>query len=104
LPWHGPNKIASGVPVAVASNASCPAVPTPGDKVLVEITLAFGPGGGSTQIVTANPDGSWAGNVTFAFSVSGIRQTSISATCLDFNGITGVPYAQYMSRPTQISP
>src|ERR1700688_4258562 len=41
LPWRSPNKVSSGVPVQVASIASCPAVPTPGDSVLVQINLSF---------------------------------------------------------------
>ena len=102
LPWRSPNKITSGVPVEVASIASCPAVPTPGDSVLVQINLSFGPGGSSGQVLAANPDGSWSGSVTFSFSGVNIRHTTISAECLDFNGITGVPYAQYMVRHTQI--
>ena len=103
LPWHSPNKIVSGVPVAVSSIAPCPAVPTAGDKVLVGVTLSYGPGASTGEILQANPDGSWAGNVTFNFSVPGLRQTTISATCIDFNGVSGVAYAHYMSRPTQIS-
>ena len=102
LPWKSPPKIASGVPVEVASIASCPAVPTPGDTTLVQVTLSFGPGGAEGQILSANPDGSWSGNVTFSFSGVGIRHTTISAECLDFNGVTGVPYAQYLVRHTQI--
>jgi hypothetical protein len=102
LPWRSPNKITSGVPVEVASIASCPAVPTPGDSVLVQITLSFGPGGSSAQVLAATTDGSWSGTVTFSFSGVNIRHTTISAECLDFNGITGVPYAQYMVRHTQI--
>jgi hypothetical protein len=102
LPWRSPNKITSGVPVEVASIASCPAVPTPGDSLLVQITLSFGPGGSSGQVLAANTDGSWSGTVTFSFSGVTIRHTTISAECLDFNGITGVPYAQYMVRHTQI--
>jgi hypothetical protein len=103
LPWHSPHEIVSGVPVSVASITSCPAVPTPGDQVLVGITLSFGPGASSGQILPANPDGSWAGNVTFGFSVPGLRHATISASCLDFNGITGVPYATYVVHHTQIS-
>jgi hypothetical protein len=53
-------------------------------------------------VLAANPDGSWSGDVTFSFSGVNIRQTTISAECLDFNGITGVPYAQYQVRHTQI--
>jgi hypothetical protein len=102
MPWHGPNKITSGVAVGVSSNAPCPAAPTPGDTVLVQITLSFGPGGSGNEVLPANADGSWAGNVTFNFIVPGLRQTTISASCLDFNGTTGTPYAQYMTRPTQI--
>jgi hypothetical protein len=102
LPWRSPAKVVSGVPVRVASIASCPEVPTPGDSVLVQVNLSFGPAGGSGQVLTANPDGSWSGNVTFSFSGVNLRQTTISAECLDFNGITGVPYAQYQVRHTQI--
>jgi hypothetical protein len=102
LPWKSPAKIVSGVPVPVASIARCPAPPTPGDTVLVQINLSFGPGGGSGQILEANPNGSWSGSVTFFFSGVDIRHTTISAECLDFTGVTGVPYAQYQVRHTQI--
>ncbi len=102
LPWMSPAKVTSGVPFQVASIARCPAVPTPGDSILVQVNLSFGPGGGSGDIVQANPDGSWSGSLTFNFSGVNIRQTTVSAECLDFNGITGVPYAQYMVRHTQI--
>jgi hypothetical protein len=102
MPWQAPNKIDTGVPVGVASIAPCPVVPTPGDTVLVQITLSFGPGGNGNEIVSANPNGSWAGNVTFNFSVPDLRQTTISASCLDFNGVTGRPYATYKTRPTQV--
>jgi hypothetical protein len=101
-PWRSPAKITSGVPFQVASIVSCPAVPTPGDSVLVQISLSFGPGGGSGDVLAANPNGSWSGTLTFFFSGVTIRHTTISAECLDFNGSTGVPYAQYMVRHTQI--
>jgi hypothetical protein len=102
LPWKSPAKVVSGVPVQVASIVSCPGVPTPGDSILVQITLSFGPGAGSGEVLSANPDGSWSGNVTFFFSGVNIRQTTITAECLDFDGITGVPYAQYRVHHTQI--
>jgi len=102
-PWHSPNKIVSGVPVAVSSIAPCPAVPTPGDQRLVEVTLSFGNGGSGSQVLPANADGSWAGNVSFGFSVPGLRQTTISASCLDFTGYSAVPYATYTVHHTQIS-
>ena len=102
LPWMSPNKITSGVAFDVASIASCPAVPTPGDMVLVQISLSFGPGGGAGNVLTANPDGSWSGALTFFFSGVDVRQTTISAECLDFNGISAVPYAQYLVRHTQV--
>jgi hypothetical protein len=102
LPWRSPAKITSGVSVQVASIRPCPAVPTPGDTVLVQINLSFGPGGGSGQVLAANPDGSWSGAVTFFFSGVNLRHTTISAECLGFNGITGVSYAQYMVRHTQV--
>jgi hypothetical protein len=102
LPWSSPAKVTSGVPFHVASIASCPAVPTPGDSVLVQINLSFGPGGGSGDVLAAHPDGSWSGTFTFFFSGVNLRQTTISAECLDFNGTTAVPYAQYMVRHTQV--
>jgi hypothetical protein len=101
LPWMSPAKITSGVPVQVASIAPCPPAPTPGDSVLVQVTLSFGSGGSASQVLAANPDGSWSGSVTFFSGVS-IRQTTISAECVDFNGIFGVPYAQYHMRHTQV--
>jgi hypothetical protein len=101
-PWRSPAKITNGVPFQVASIVSCPAVPTPGDSVLVQINLSFGPGGGAGDVLAANPNGSWSGTLTFSFSGVTIRHTTISAECLDFNGSTGVPYAQYMVRHTQI--
>ena len=104
MPWHSPGKISSGVPVILASIAPCPPPPTPGDTVLVGISLSFGTGGVSGQIVPANADGSWSGAVTFNFGGVGIRHTTISANCQDFNGVTGVPYADYMTRHTQIFP
>jgi hypothetical protein len=102
LPWRSPAKITSGVPFHVASIAACPPVPTPGDSVLVEIDLSFGPGGGSGDVIAAQPNGSWSGTLTFFFDGVSVRQTTISAECLDFNGVTGVPYAQYMVRHTQV--
>lgn len=102
LPWKSPPKITSDVPVRVTSIVSCPAVPTPGDTVLVQITLSFGSAGSSADVFPVNPDRSWSGSVTFSFSGVTIRHTSITAQCLDFNGITAVPYAQYLVRNTQI--
>ena len=102
LPWMSPPKVTSGVPVQVASIAPCPPVPTPGDTVLVQINLSFGPGGSGGQVLVANPDGSWSGDVTFFFSDVNLRQTTISAQCLDFTGFSATPYADYMVRHTQI--
>jgi hypothetical protein len=102
LPWMSPAKVTSGAPVHVASIAHCPPVPTPGDTVLVQVNLSFGAGGGSGQILAANPDGSWSGDVTFVFSDVAIRQTTVTAECMDFTGVTAVPYAQYQVRHTQI--
>ena len=102
LPWKSPNKITSGVPFRVTSIAPCPPVPTPGDTVLVGITLSFGPQGSAGDVLPANPNGSWSGTLTFNFSGINLRHTTISAACLDFNGVTGVPYAQYRVRHTQI--
>ncbi len=102
LQWRSPHRITTGVPVRVASISACPAVPTPGDSVLVQINLSFGSGGGAGDVLAADLDGSWSGNVTFFFSGVNIRRTTISAQCLDFNGITGVPYAQYRVHHTKI--
>jgi len=102
LPWNSPPRITSGVPFQIASIASCPAVPTPGDSVLVQISLSFGSGGGSGDVLAANANGSWSGSLTFSFSGVDLRQTTITAECLDFDGSTGVPYAQYQVRHTQI--
>jgi hypothetical protein len=102
LPWHSPNQVSSGVPVAVSSIAACPPVPTPGDSTLIEISLTFQGGGASTQVLPANPDGSWAGDVTFTFS--GVpRQATTHADCVDFNGNGGVTYAQYQTHHTHLS-
>ncbi len=100
MPWHSPNKITSGVPVDVSSIAPCPTPPNPGDPVLVQVTVTFS-GGGMGQVVSANSDGSWSGQVTYGFSGTP-RQASISAECQDFNGVTGIPYAEYQTRHTQL--
>ena len=104
LPWSSPAKVASGVPVSVASITPCPTPPNPGDEVLVGIFLSFGPAGGSGQILGANPDGSWSGQVTFFFSGVSLRVAQISASCIDFTGVTGIPYAQYETHRTLLSP
>jgi hypothetical protein len=101
--WNAPDQVTSGVPVAVSSKTPCPPAPTPGDSVLVQITLQFPGGGAGGEVVAANPDGSWAGSVTFVFSgVSG--GTTIAAECLDFTGSSGTPYVQYQSRHTKLVP
>lgn len=102
LPWQSPAKITNGVPVHVASIAPCPPVPTAGDTVLVQVTLSFGPGGAEGQILSANPDGSWSGDVTFFFGGVNLRQTTINAECLDFANGGATPYAQYQNHHTQI--
>lgn len=102
LPWMSPARVTNGVPFHVASIARCPAVPTPGDSVLVQITLSFGPEGSASDVLAANADGSWSGTFTFFFSGVDIRQTTISAACLDFDGSSGVPYANYLVRHAQI--
>lgn len=102
LPWTSPAMIHSGVPVHVASIISCPPVPTTGDTVLVQVNLSFGPGGAAGEILSANPDGSWSGDVTFYFGGVNLRQTTISAECLDYGQGTAVSYAQYQDHHTQI--
>ena len=101
LPWSSPSKVTSGVPVHVASIAPCPAVPA-GDTPLVQVFLSFGSAGGETQQLTANADGSWSGDVTFSFSGVTIRQTTIDAACIDFNGTFGVVTAQYQTHHAQL--
>jgi hypothetical protein len=101
LRWDSPNQVTSGVPVTVSSITSCPPPPTPGDTVLVEISLAFPSGGTSSEILTANADGSWSGAVNFHFSgVSG--KATFFADCQDFIGVTGVVYAQYQTHHAKI--
>ena len=104
LPWSSPAEVASGVPVTVSSILPCPPPPNPGDQVLVQIFLSFGPAGGSNQIVNANSDGSWSGQVTFGFSGVSLRSTQISASCMDYTGVTGITYAQYQTHRTRLAP
>jgi hypothetical protein len=101
LHWVSPKTITSGTAFHVASIDPCPPVPTAGDSVLVQIFLSFGSGGGSGNVLSANPDGSWSGDLTFTFSGVG-RSGQLSATCLDFNGVTGRPYAQYTTRHVKL--
>lgn len=97
-----PTEVTSSVPVHVASIAPCPPPPNSGDTVLVQVNLSFGPGGSGGEILAANPDGSWSGDVTFYFSGVNLRVTTINAECVDpANG--GTSYAQYQTRHTRIS-
>ena len=99
--WRSPNKITSGAPAEVASIMACP-TPPPGTTILVQINLALGNGGSSSQVLAANADGSWSGAVTFYFSTVDLRQTSIGAECLAFTGVTATPYAAYKTRHAQV--
>jgi hypothetical protein len=93
LQWNSPNEVTSGAPVPVSSVNPCPP-PPPGDTVIVAFFLAFPGGGGVGEVLNANANGSWSGNVTFNFSgVSG--KALLSATCQNFNGVTGVNSARY---------
>ena len=101
LQWKAPATVTSGSPVAVASINKCPAVPTPGDTMLVQVTLDFTGGGGSGQLLTPAANGSWSGSVTFNFSgVTG--SATLTASCQDFNGVTASPYANYRSKPVTL--
>jgi hypothetical protein len=100
LPWHSPHAIVSGTPFDVASIAPCPPVPTPGDQLLVGITVTF-TGGGMGNVLSANPDGSWSGQLTFTFS-GAPRQAGITADCEDFNGVFATTYAEYQTHHTQL--
>jgi hypothetical protein len=101
LQWNSPNRVMSGVPVPVSSIDACP-LPPAGDIGLVQVTLEFQPGGAESQILDANPNGSWSGSVTFTFSgVSG--NSRLVATCQNFNGVTGVVSARYAPHRVRIS-
>jgi hypothetical protein len=102
MPWRSPNKITSGTPIALGSIAQCPTPPDPGDTVVVQVFLSLGSSGGIGQIVSVNPDGTWSADVVFAFSGTLLRQTDITASCVELNGVGGMPYARYMTRPTQV--
>lgn len=93
LKWNFPQSVTSGQAVQVASIQRCPAPPTPGDRVVVQITITF-TGGGMGQILSTSPNRSWSGNVTFTFSNVPSSGT-ITAACQDYNGISATPYANY---------
>jgi hypothetical protein len=101
LKWSYPRTVTSGTPVHVASVDPCPPVPTPGDTALVQVFLSFGSAGGSGQIVSVNPDGSWAGDITFNFSGVG-RSGQISAACLDYTGFSATAYADYSAHHVKL--
>jgi len=100
LRWHSPRTVASGVPLEVASIQPCPPVPTPGDTTLVSIQLNFS-GGASGTTIGVNPDRSWAADVTFGF-VPTSGPATLSATCVDFNGHGGTPYANYKTHTIRV--
>ena len=93
--------VASGVPIEVASIQACPPVPTPGDTTLVQVQFNF-LGGASATTIAANPDGSWAADVTFSFGPT-TGPTTLSASCVDFNGHGGTPYANYRTHPVRVT-
>lgn len=100
LPWSSPNKVTSGVPFDVSSIAPCPPLPTAGDQLLVGIEVTF-TGGGLGNVISANPDGSWSGALSFNFTGTP-RQATISADCEDFNGVFATSYAQYQAHHVQL--
>jgi hypothetical protein len=100
LRWDSPNKVTSGRPFDVTSIAPCPPLPNPGDQLLVGIGITF-TGGSMGDVLSANPDGSWSGTLTFTFT-SAPRQASFSADCEDFNGIFATSYAQYQTHHVQL--
>ncbi|HWE57480.1 MAG TPA: hypothetical protein VG435_18380 [Acidimicrobiales bacterium] len=102
LKWTHPDLVTSGVPVPVASLDNCPPPPTAGDSILVQVNLVF-TGGGSGQVLPANPDGSWSGSVTFNFPGVTSKHVTINAECTDFTGFSATPYAQYKSTKVSIS-
>jgi hypothetical protein len=100
LPWRSPPKVTSGVPFQMASIKPCPPLPTPGDQLLVGISITF-PGGGLGNVLNANPDGSWSGDLSFTFSNTP-RQARISADCQDYNGVSATTYAPYQTHHIQL--
>ena len=58
--------------------------------------------GAVNELLSANNDGSWAGDVTFSFS--GLpSHTTITATCRDFFGVGSNPYAYYQTHDVQVA-
>lgn len=101
LRWNFPQSVTSGQPVQVASIQRCPAPPTRGDQILVQITITF-TGGGLGQVLPASPNRSWSGAVTFNF-VNISTPATISAECLDNNGTSATPYANYTAHPVMLT-
>src|SRR3974377_1316886 len=60
MQWKSPAKITTGVPFRAVAIAKCPAPPTPGDTVLVQVTLSLGAGGSANDVAPARSDGSWS--------------------------------------------
>jgi hypothetical protein len=94
LRWHSPRKVTSGVPLAVASIQPCPPAPTPGDSTLVAVQLNYF-GGATATTLKPNPDGSWAGDVTFYLPGPTPDPVTLTAFCIDFSGHGGNPYSDY---------
>lgn len=83
----------------VASIEPCPSPPTPGDSVLVMVTLGDG---ASNQLLAADKDGAWSGDVTFSFSDLP-SPTVMTASCRDFFGNGSNPYATYQAHDVEIA-
>ena len=101
LKWHFPHSVTSGQPVKVASIQPCPALPNPGDQLLVQITIRF-TGGGMGKILSANPDGSWSGTLTFTF-FNVPSSGTITAACQDYNGVSATTYANYTTHSVTLA-
>jgi hypothetical protein len=100
LQWHSPPVITSGQPFQVSSIQSCPALPNPGDQLLIGITVTF-PGGAIGNVLPGNADGSWSGSVTFSF-IDTPPRASLSADCEDFDGVSATSYATYQARTVRL--
>lgn len=100
LRWQSPKTVTSGQAFQVSSIDPCPPLPNPGDQLLVGVDVTF-PGGAMGNVLSANPDRSWSGQLTFTFS-NAPDHARISADCEDFNGVSATSYAQYHFRPVKL--
>jgi hypothetical protein len=98
LAWVSPSNVADGVPAHFESIDVCPATRPDGSALQgtrkVQISIAFSFGGGMSQVVPTNPDGSWAADVTFDAGGAQDPNATANASCLDVTS-TGTVIATY---------